>query len=199
MLRIPCSVPCRSSLVLALAAALLAGPAHAGEAAPDPAVTTYGVLSPAAPAGLGVFSFLIGKWSGTAKARIADGTTVDYRFDWIGRYILDGMAIADEMRMSDSGAVQGMSFRHLDATGQWTVEFLNFNGSFIRKQVAAGVGALTQEGNVVTISQPGLNGALGRERYTVLDANHFTYTLGQSQDGGTTWDDAMVVIDMQRQ
>src|SRR5690606_14553957 len=80
-------------------AIVLSNPGNGGEAMPDPAITTYGVLNPNAPAELGLFAFLVGKWSGSARSRNADGTYSEYQFDWIGRYALDGMAIIDEMRM----------------------------------------------------------------------------------------------------
>jgi hypothetical protein len=190
------------SRVMAFALAIfLVSPGNGGEAVSDPAITTYGVLNPAAPPELGLFAFLVGTWSGTARARGADGTYTDYEFDWIGRYALDGMAIADEMRMSaaQGGAIQGMSLRFFDAgTQSWVIEFLNFSQRFLRKQVNTRVGAVTQDGAQVTVAQTGPDGGPGREVYTVVDADHFTYRMDFSQDGGQRWDEGVVTIDMRR-
>lgn len=174
----------------------------AGEAAPDPAITIYGTVSAAAPKELGIFSFLVGKWSGTAKSRNPDGTYSEYEFDWIGRYVLGGMAIADEMRMpaARGGAIQGMSLRYFDPDRKgWVVEFFNFNRAFLRKQVQAGVGAVTQEGNAITVSQTNPTGGPGREVYTVLAPDHFTYRMDFMKDDGRTWDVGLVTIDMKRE
>ena len=62
----------------------------------DPSKTTYGERSPRAPRELDVFAFLIGTWDGTGRTRLPDGKVAEYPVAWIGRYILDGMAIADE-------------------------------------------------------------------------------------------------------
>lgn len=175
--------------------------ANGGEAMSDPAITTYGSLNPDAPAELGLFAFLVGKWSGSAQARNPDGTYTEYQFDWIGRYLLDGMAIADEMRMSaaDGGAIQGMSLRFFNSgNNSWTIEFLNFNRSFLRKQVNANVGAVTQEGAQIIVSQTGPDGGPGREIYTLIDPDHFTYRMDFSAGDAQTWDEGVVKIDMKR-
>src|SRR5688572_12938478 len=57
-----------------------------------PAITTYGDRHEAAPAELDLFSFLIGKWEGSGRTHLADGTIAEYDgLSWIGRYMLDGM------------------------------------------------------------------------------------------------------------
>lgn len=186
------------SRVMAYAMAMML--AHPGVGAePDPAVTVYGELNPNAPAELATFAFLIGTWSGSARTRDAKGEYSDYQFQWIGRYVLDGMAIADEMRIP-GGAVQGMSFRSYDtASNSWVIEYLNFNRSFVRRQVNAQSGDVRREAGNVTILQPGPDGTLMREVYTVLDAGHFTYSMDQSADAGQSWDVGLVTMDMQRE
>jgi hypothetical protein len=195
--------PSNLSRVVVLAMALvLSNPGKGAEAMPDRAITTYGVLNPAAPAELGMFAFLIGKWTGTARSRNPDGSYSEYQFDWIGRYALDGMAIADEMRMAstEGGAIQGMSLRYYDSPRkQWAIEFLNFNRSFLRRQVGSEWGEVTQEGSRITINQDGRGGGPGREVYTLIDANHFTYSMDSAQDDGQTWDEGIVTIDMKRE
>jgi hypothetical protein len=183
-------------------AVLLSHPGNGAEAMPDRAITTHGVLNPAAPAELGMFAFLVGKWTGTARSRNPDGSYSEYQFDWIGRYALDGMAIADEMRMAaaQGGAIQGMSLRFYDsARKQWAIEFLNFNQSFLRRQVGSEWGEVTQEGSRITINQDGPGGIPGREVYTLVDAEHFTYSMDFVKEDGQTWDEGIVTIDMTRE
>jgi hypothetical protein len=197
MPRSPSSL-CRSALLtLAL---VLAGTTHGADPPPDPAVTVYGNRNPAAPAQLATFAFLVGKWTGTGKYRDAEGKYVDFDVLWVGRYALDGMAIADEIRLPESagGTVQGLTLRFFDpATKTWTVEFLNFAGSFLRKQTNAKDGAVTRDGNKVTIAQSGPEGAPGREVYTLVDADHFTYSLDVKR--ADVWDEGRVTMRLQRQ
>jgi len=44
---------------------------------------------------LEAFSFLIGKWEGVGKTKLADGRSAEFAVSWIGRYILDGTVIAE--------------------------------------------------------------------------------------------------------
>jgi hypothetical protein len=112
-------------------ASLLAGvgAAVAQEAAPvnDPSKTKYGQINRDAPAQLRVFSFLIGKWDGKGKTRLPDGTVAEFPVTWIGRYILDGMAIADEAHAPapDGSPYLGISLRQYDpGRKSWIIEFL---------------------------------------------------------------------------
>ncbi|MCC6201638.1 MAG: DUF1579 family protein [Gammaproteobacteria bacterium] len=181
-----------------LGAALLAGCgiAQAQNAAPadDPSKTLYGTIAPSAPAELRTFAFLIGKWDGKGNAPQADGTSTEVPVRWIGRYVLDGTAIADELAstLPDGKAYLGISLRQYDATRKtWIVEFLNVTGSFLRRQVNATSGAVIVDGQNVTIASeaPGIR---IREHYLVPDHNHFTYRMDLSNDGGTTWTEGQV-------
>jgi hypothetical protein len=177
---------------------VLAGTACGAEPVPDPAVTKYGTLNAAAPAELATFSFLVGTWAGTGTYRDPEGKLTSYELQWIGRYALNGMAIADELRAGDGAAVQGLQLRYFDAgTKVWTIEFLNFVQSFLRKQVNAEVGAVIQEGARITIEQTGPGGAPGREVYTLVDADHFTYSLDNSKPDGS-WDESVFTMQMER-
>jgi hypothetical protein len=51
------------------------------------------------------FAFLIGRWRCKAKVKSANGEWQTFQTAWIGRCILDGYAIADEYRMTDSSRV----------------------------------------------------------------------------------------------
>lgn len=187
-----------SSRIALLCVALHAGcgDAFAQNAAPadDPSKTLYGTIAPSAPAELRTFAFLIGKWDGKGKAPRADGTSAEVPVTWIGRFVLDGTAIADELAstMPDGKAYLGISLRQYDATRKtWIIEFLNVTGSFLRRQVNAASGAVTVDGQNVTIASEA-PGVRIREHYLVPDRNHFTYRMDVSNDGGATWTEGQV-------
>ena len=85
--------------------------------------------NPNAPAALSRFAFLIGKWRCEARVRLPDGEWQTLQGTWLGRFILEGYAIADEYRMTDSSGglvVLGMNLRAYDASKQaWNMKWLN--------------------------------------------------------------------------
>ena len=165
------------------------------------AITTYGERNADAPPELDAFSFLIGRWEGGGNAKTADGKIVDFgRVTWIGRYILDGMVIADEGHASapDGSPALGISFRSYDATKKaWIVEFLNVTSSFLRRQVNAASGSVTVEGNTVVVLGKDAD-MWGRETYRVDSHDHWTYSLDLSSDGGRTWSVGQVEMSFSR-
>jgi len=156
----------------------------------DAAITTYGERNTNAPEELGVFAFLIGKWEGGGKTKVADGTVAEFGgVTWIGRYILDGMAIGDESHASapDGSPYFGITFRQYDEGKKaWVVEFLNVTNSFLRKQVNANSGSVTVDGKNVVIVSEAPNTWI-RETYSVESNDRFTYSMDLSNDGGTSW------------
>lgn len=165
----------------------------------DPSKTTYGERNPAAPKELDVFSFLIGKWEGTGSARLADGRVAEFPVSWIGRYILDGTAIADEGHAPypDGRPGLGISFRHYDAGRKtWIVEFLNVSESFVRKQVNGRSGRVEVDGATVTVLTEGPTPS--RERYRVVDRDNWVYAIDVSTDGGRTWNERQVEMSFRR-
>jgi hypothetical protein len=156
-----------------------------------PGTTIYGERNANAPKELGAFAFLVGKWEGGGKTTTADGKIVEFGgVTWIGRYVLDGMVIADEIHASetpDGKPAFGISLRQYDAVKKaWIVEFLNVSNSFLRKQVNATSGAVTLEGATVVVIGDAPD-TRGREIYRVESHDRFTYTLDLSNDGGRTW------------
>jgi len=168
---------------------------------PSAAITTYGERNADAPRELDAFAFLIGKWEGGGKTKTPDGKTVEFDgVTWIGRYILDGTAIADEGHAStpDGKPHLGISFRYYDRTKKaWIVEFLNVSNSFLRRQVNARSGSVTLDGkNVVVIGEaPDM---WGRETYHVESNDQFTYSLDLSNDRGRTWNLAQIEMSFTR-
>lgn len=153
------------------------------------AITTYGERNPEAPKELDLFSFLLGKWNGTGKTRLPDGTHAQWEVTWIGRYILNGTAIADEIHAPapDGKPCFGITFRHFDTKHHsWIIEFLNVSGSFLRRQVSPQAGSVSVDADTVVIISEDAQKRI-RELYRVTDQNHFTYGLDMSEDGGRTW------------
>ena len=166
----------------------------------DPSKTTYGERNPGAPKELGVFSFLIGKWEGTGKARLPDGKVAEFSgVSWIGRYILDGTAIADEGHATypDGRPCLGISVRQYDAGRKtWIVEFLNVSESFLRKQVNGGSGSVEVDGGDVRVVTEGPTAS--REHYHVVDHDHWVYRMDLSTDGGRSWNEGQVEMTFRR-
>lgn len=166
----------------------------------DPTLTTYAEISSTAPQELRLFAFLIGKWDGKGKSRLPDGSSAEFPVTWIGRYILGGTAIADEMHAPapDGSPYLGISLRQYDATRKtWIIEYLNVSGSFLRKQVNAAAGSIEVVGPNVTVHS-GSPGISIREHYLVPDNNNFTYRLDVSSDGGASWTRGQVEMTFRR-
>src|SRR6266436_2656221 len=92
-------------------------------------VQKFGKPNPKAPGALSQFAFLIGRWQCEAKVRSANGEWQTFQATWLGRFILDGYAIADEYRMTGPSGeliVLGMNLRTYDASKQrWNMKWLN--------------------------------------------------------------------------
>jgi Protein of unknown function (DUF1579) len=166
----------------------------------DDSKTTYGEISPRAPKELRIFAFLVGKWDGKGKTKLPDGSSAGFPVTWIGRYILDGTAIADEMHAPapDGSPYLGITFRQYDSgRSTWIVEYLNVPGSFLRRQVHATAGSVDASGRNVTVSSES-PGVAVREHYLVPDDTHFTYRLDVSSDGGQNWNSGQIEMTFRR-
>lgn len=174
-------------------------PANSAEN-PAPTVTTYGEINLQAPEELAFFSFLVGKWAGQGKTRLEDGSFADFEMTWIGRYILDGTAIADEFHSVAPGGSPylGISLRHYNSYQEsWVIEYLNVSNSFLRKQVNPQFGSVTKNGNTVVVIAES-DGTLIRENYAVLGEDSFTYIMDTSNDNGESWDTGQIEIALTR-
>jgi hypothetical protein len=184
-------------------AALLVTVNASGQEVPtvtDPSKTIYGERSPRAPRELDVFAFLIGKWEGKGRTRLPDGKVAEYPVAWIGRYILDGTAIADEGHAPspDGTPFLGITFRQYDQSRKtWVIEFLNVSESFLRRQVHDGAGSVAVSGRTVTVTS-GSPGIVVREHYVVPDADNWVYRLDSSNDGGRSWNEGAIEFTFRR-
>jgi len=166
----------------------------------EPAITTFGERNARAPVQLNLFSFLVGRWKGICKTRMPDGSPAEFELTWIGRYILDGMAIADEFHSlaPDGSPYLGISLRHFDTKhASWIIEYLNVPGSFIRRQVNPRSGSVSLDGGTVVVISEDAQTKI-RESYRVADQNHFTYIMDMSRNAGESWDPVLFEMTMTR-
>jgi len=170
------------------------------EPLPDPA---FGKLSPQAPPELAAFAFLIGSWQ--CNARIKSTGSIWQRFEaqWVGRFILDGHAIADEYRMTNLSGdliVLGMNVRTYDAnTRTWNIKWLNaLTGAWsdLVSQDLGGVLLNHDHGSGYSITyafkEPTAAHPYTRATYTTHSPTHFTWKGDQSIDAHI-WTDFMLV------
>jgi hypothetical protein len=175
--------PTRRSILLT-AFPLLFGSARWLSAAKDSSMTQiaeeFGRPNTNAPAALSRFAFLVGKWRCEAKLRSADGSWQAFEAAWLGRFILDGYAIADEYRMmSSSGAliVLGMNIRTYDAARKvWNIKWLNALAGYWMDLVSEDLGGIRIDSESITYAFKETVGghAYTRATYTNHSATHFT-------------------------
>jgi hypothetical protein len=165
--------------------------------------TAYSGPNPKAPPELSQFAFLIGSWRCDVRVKATDGPWQEYRATWVGRYILDGYAIADEYRMINEAGeliVHGMNFRSYSVDRRtWVMRWLDATRSSwveLGPERLGGV-RVSQETitfNLVDIFAPD---AISRVTFSNISPDHFTWREDKSLDQGRTWTE-FVVIDAHR-
>ena len=159
--------------------------------------------NPKAHPELSRFAFLIGRWRFDARFKSPKGDWQTFHGTWIGRYILDGYAIADEYRMLGSGGevvVLGMNFRVYDSAKQiWTIKWLNARDGTWTDLTSEEFGGAKFEGQSVSYvfrepigASAGWAAAYTRATYTSVSPTLFTWR-GDKSDDNTTWKEFMVV------
>jgi hypothetical protein len=158
----------------------------------------FGKLNPNAPAALSQFAFLIGRWKCDARIMSANGEWQTFHATWVGRYILDGYAIADEYRMTDiSGKliVLGMNFRSYDAAKRiWNIKWLNaMTGTWVDLGSEEFGGVVSKGQSIIySFKEPVAAHAYTRATYTKISETRFTWQ-GEKSDDGNTWSEFMMV------
>jgi hypothetical protein len=186
-----------ATIAMCLMTVMLGGIAMAQQAA----VTVYGDKHESAPEELELFSFLIGKWEGSGRTRLDDGTVAEYDgLTWIGRYVFDGMAIADELHtpQPDGSPGLGITLRYFDPSeDNWIIEFLNLSYSFIRRQVNPRSGSVEQDGSTIIVTSVSAE-SISREYYHIIGDDNFVYSIDLSSDGGEAWNKGSIEFTMNR-
>ena len=158
----------------------------------------FGSLNPNAPVALSRFAFLIGEWRCEAKLKSADGSWQTFEAVWLGRFILDGYAIADEYRMmSPSGEliVLGMNFRTYDAARKaWNIKWLNALTGNWMDLVSDKLGGIRIDDQSITYAFKETVGpyAYTRATYTNHSATHFAWR-GDGSDDRKKWSEFMTI------
>lgn len=161
----------------------------------------FGKLNPNAPVELSQFAFLIGNWSFEARVKVADGPSQSFNGTWLGRYILDGYAIADEYRMTDlSGKliVLGLNLRTYDASKQtWNIKWLNAQTGTWMDLAPSELGKVRSNGQSMIYAFKEMAPldrahAYTRVTYTKVSETHFTWRGEKSADGNA-WSEFMVI------
>ena len=151
-----------------------------------------------APAALSRFAFLVGNFQCEAKLKSADGSWQTFEAAWLGRFILDGYAIADEYRMMSSSGellVLGMNFRTYDAARKvWNIKWLNGLAGYWMDLVSDELGGIRIDGESITYAFKETVGghAYTRATYTNISKTHFTWR-GEKSDDGKVWSEFMVI------
>jgi hypothetical protein len=164
----------------------------------DPVEQEFGTLNSNAPAALSRFAFLIGRWRCDASLRSANGEWQLFPATWLGRFILDGYAIADEYRMTGSLGeliVLGMNLRTYDATRQiWNIKWLNALAGTWTDLASSELGGIRFDGQSIlyVFKEPVAAHTYTRATYTNISKTHFTWR-GEKSDDGVAWSDFMVV------
>jgi hypothetical protein len=158
----------------------------------------FGKPNPSAPSALSRFAFLIGRWRCEAKVRSDSQEWQTFPATWLGRFILDGYAIADEYRMTGSSGeliVLGMNFRAYDAIKQtWNMKWLNaLAGTWVDlgPEDLDGV-RFDGQSIIYAFKEPVAAHAYTRATYTNISRTHFTWR-GEKSEDGKTWGEFMVV------
>jgi hypothetical protein len=164
----------------------------------DQADQEFGRPNPKAPAALSRFAFLIGRWRCEARVKLANGDWQTFEATWLGRFILDGYAIADEYRMTGPSGeliVLGMNFRTYDAAKQiWNMKWLNALAGTWVDLGPEELGGVRFDGQSViyAFKEPVAGHAYTRATYTNISKAHFTWR-GEKSDDGKAWSEFMVI------
>jgi hypothetical protein len=153
--------------------------------------TELGQLNSKAPAELANFAFLIGRFQCEAKVLLQSGTWQTFQAEWKGRYFLDGYAIEDEYRMTDSSGaliVLGMNYRTYDpARKAWNIKWLNaLAGTWLDLGSPEFGGVRIDDPSITYIFREPMAGhTFTRATYTKNPDGHFSWRGERSEDGKT--------------
>lgn len=158
----------------------------------------FGKPNPNAPGELSRFAFLIGRWRCEAKIKSANGEWQTFQATWVGRYILDGYAIADEYRMTGPSGelmVLGANFRVYDTSKRtWNIKWLQaLDGTWwdLAPEELGGV-SFDDQSVIYSFREPTGARAYQHVTYTNISKTHFTWR-GERSDDGKAWSEFMVI------
>jgi hypothetical protein len=158
----------------------------------------FGQPNPNAAAELSRFAFLVGRWRCEARVKLDDGQWQAFDAAWLGGFILDGYAIADEYRMTDSGGklvVLGVNLRAYDPARQvWNIKWLNaLTGTWVDLGPEE-LGGVRFDGDsiIYAFKEPMAGHAYTRATYANISEQRFTWR-GEKSDDREAWSEFMVI------
>ncbi len=189
--------PVRTAICAAMLAACLAAPPLAAHGPPEPA---FGRLHPEAPPETAQFSFLIGEWACTIRSLSFDGSSyTESSATWIGRYALDGWAIADEWisPRKGGGSYHGTNIRTFNPkTGKWDNRWVsapNLQWAYFEAEKVGDTMVMLGGGG----TDP--NGSyIDRNTFYEITADAWKWRKDRSYDGGASWIQGVALIEAKR-
>ena len=159
-------------------------------------------LNPDAPKQLSAFDFLLGKWDCKVTVTQEDGTTSELRATWEGQTILDGYVIADEYRMVDSEGnlvMLGMNYRTYNSEAStWNMKWLEaLSGTWLDLGTQK-LGGVQITDSTIIYKAEFKPGELHRITFFDITKNHFSWSVDISKDGGSNWNEAVMIIQANR-
>lgn len=161
--------------------------------------TKFGMRNPNAPAELDRLAFLIGEWRCDARFLGEDGSWQKFRAEWVGRFALDGYAVADEFRLLDGAGrllVLGLNLRTYEpARKKWYMRWLQaLEGSWTDLAPEEFGGAQFNGRSFSYIfREPMVRHAYTRATYTPDSESQFTWK-GERSNDRTTWSEFMEIV-----
>jgi hypothetical protein len=166
----------------------------------------FGMPNAGAPRELVTFDFLVGAWECESSVRGPDGVVRARPATWVGRYILDGYAIADEFRqLGPAGevAMLGQTFRTFNADSKtWVMKWLDALDATWLDLGPEDLGGVTVRDGRISYRHRRSRGRSGRLfplqslfRVTFFDIAEagFQWRSEVSTDNGETWAEAQTI------
>jgi len=166
----------------------------------------FGMPNTRAPRELVTFDFLVGAWECESNVRAPDGSVRTRPATWVGRYILDGYAIADEFRqLGPAGevAMLGQTFRAFNPDSKtWVMKWLDALDATWLDLGPEDLGGVTVRNGTITYWHGRPRGRSGRLfplqsvfRVTFSDITEagFRWRSEVSTDNGETWAEAQTI------
>ena len=158
---------------------------------------TYGTPHPKAPPELDKFSFLIGVYNCKGRVRDEENQWVDFSAEWVGRYILDGMAIADEFcaHLPDGSLFKhGQNIRMYNTEQKsWRMKWIDAMDATVIKQGTKELGGVKCGDSSISFHIAHESGEILRAKYTNISHDSFHWQGSILNEDGETWDEVMVI------
>jgi hypothetical protein len=166
----------------------------------------FGMPGTNAPRELVLFDFLVGAWECESNVRGPDGVVRARPATWVGRYIIDGLCIADEFRqLGPSGevAMLGQTYRVFNPdSNTWIMRWLDALDATWLDLGPEDLGGVVVREGTITYKHRRPRGRSGRLvplnslfRVTFFDINEhgFRWRSELSTDNGETWAEVQTI------